>query len=90
MKYGLRTPNMNKNIEPGKTLYDLREGMGYFEARCFKSRVQGNAANVLANLQGVLDLAPDIPVSARNLLASGFSFRLRLVVASGRRGGRGV
>ena len=22
---------MNKNIEPGKTLYDLREGMGYLK-----------------------------------------------------------
>ena len=31
MKYGLRTPNMNKNIEPGKTLYDLRAGMEYLK-----------------------------------------------------------
>ena len=52
-------------------------------------RVQENAANGLANRQAALALAPDIPVSARNLLASGFSFRLRLVVASGRRGGAG-
>ena len=62
---------MNKNIEPGKTFYSPREGMRYLKV-CFNRRVQENAANGLANRQAALALAPDIPVSARNLLASGF------------------
>ena len=59
------------------------ERWGGIFAACFNRRFQEEEANGLGTRQGVLALAPDIPVSARNLLARGFSFRHRLVVASG-------
>ena len=89
---GARAPHGTPNEQKHRARQNLVEPArwdGIFEG-CFKSRVQENAANGLGNLQAALALAPDIPVSARNLLASGFSFRLRLVVASGRRGGAGA
>ena len=79
---------MNKNIEPGKTLYDLREGMGYLkDALRAESKGTRQTSWVIFKQYWLWPLT--FPVSARNLLASGFSFRLRLVVASGRRGGAG-
>ena len=73
---------MNKNIEPGKTLWYLRDGIVYLWL-CFSQEKE----NGLGNLQGVLALAPDIPVSDRQFFwYAVFSFR-RLVVASGHRGG---
>ena len=79
---------MNKNIEPGKTLYNPRDGMEYLKV-ALTAESKGTRQTAWLIVKQVLALAPDIHVSARNLLASGFSFRLRLVVASGRRGGAG-
>ena len=73
---------MNKNTEPGKTLWNLCDGVGYLRV-ALTAETKRKRQMAWVTRQGVLALAPDIPVSARNLLARGFSFRRRLVVASG-------
>ena len=76
---------MNKNIEPGKTPYNLRDGMEYLKV-ALTAESKGTRQTAWLIVKQYWLWAADIPVSARNLLASGFSFR-RLVVASGHRGG---